>query len=98
MARVDTLLGPAVEIVTPREAARRGSQVSLRFGEGYAVMQAMISKGVIGDFRAPDIMRFGFSPLYSTYTEVWDGAEVLRRCVESEPWREERFTIRAAVT
>jgi kynureninase len=98
MAHVDALLGPAAEIATPREPDRRGSQVSLKFGEGYAVMQAMISKGVIGDFRAPDIMRFGFSPLYTTYTEVWDAAGILSECIESEPWREVRFTRRAAVT
>lgn len=96
--RVDALLLDKVDIVTPREPARRGSQVSIRFEQGYAVMQAMIAKGVIGDFRAPDIMRFGFSPLYTTYTEVWDAADVLQECVESEPWREERFTRRAAVT
>jgi kynureninase len=96
--RVDALLRDKVDIVTPREPARRGSQVSIRFEQGYAVVQAMIAKGVIGDFRAPDIMRFGFSPLYTTYTEVWDAAEVLRSCIESEPWREERFTRRAAVT
>jgi kynureninase len=98
MVRVDAHLGDKVSIVTPREPDRRGSQVSVRFAQGYAVIQAMIAEGVIGDFRAPDIMRFGFSPLYTTFTEVWDAAECLAQCIAREVWREERFTKRAQVT
>lgn len=98
IARIDMLLDSRVEIVTPRDPARRGSQVSLSFAQGYAVVQAMIARGVIGDFRAPDIMRFGFSPLYTTFAEVWDAAQCLADCIAGEVWREERFTKRAAVT
>ena len=56
---------PELELASPRDPDRRGSQVSFRFAEGYAAMQALIARGVIGDFRAPDVMRFGFAPLYS---------------------------------
>jgi kynureninase len=98
MARVDALLGDKVSIVTPRDPDRRGSQVSVRFENGYAVVQAMIAQGVIGDFRAPDIMRFGFSPLYTSFVEVWDAAECLAQCIAKEVWRDERFTQRTQVT
>ena len=72
---------PALKIVTPRDAKLRGSQVSIAFDKGYAVVQAMIERGVIGDFRAPDIMRFGFAPLYIRYHDVWDAAEILAECI-----------------
>jgi kynureninase len=97
MARVAALL-PDLEIVTPPEPALRGSQVALRFGEGYAVVQAMIERGVIGDFRAPDIMRFGFAPAYLRYAEVWNAAEILAACMRAEVWREPRYRQRHAVT
>ncbi|MGD0719657.1 MAG: kynureninase [Roseiarcus sp.] len=97
MARVGALL-PELEIVTPRERARRGSQVAIAFEEGYPVVQAMIARGVVGDFRAPDIMRFGFAPAYLGRTEVWDAAEILAECVRAEVWRDARFSRRHAVT
>lgn len=87
-----------LEVVTPRDRQARGSQVAVRFGGGYAVVQALIERGVIGDFRAPDIMRFGFAPLYLRFTDVWDAAEALRETLASGAWREERFSRRAAVT
>jgi kynureninase len=65
-------------LVTPREHARRGSQVSFTHPHGYAVMQALIQRGVIGDYREPEIMRFGFTPLYTSYADVWDAVEILR--------------------
>ena len=89
---------PDVEVVTPREHARRGSQIALRHPDGYPVVQALIERGVIGDFRAPDLMRFGFTPLYLSYTEVWDAARRLAEVLDSGLWREERFGRRGTVT
>ncbi|WP_151637259.1 kynureninase [Noviherbaspirillum aerium] len=66
-----------LELVTPREHAQRGSQVSFAHPHGYAVMQALIERGVIGDYREPHIMRFGFTPLYTSFTDVWDAVETL---------------------
>jgi kynureninase len=65
-------------LVTPREHAARGSQVSFTHPHGYAVMQALIARGVIGDYREPEIMRFGFTPLYTSFADVWDAVEILR--------------------
>ncbi|GAA1075206.1 MULTISPECIES: kynureninase [Kitasatospora] len=87
-----------LESVTPREHALRGSHVSLRHPGGYAVMQALIARGVIGDFRAPDLMRFGFTPLYLSRTDVFDAVRHLAEVLESGEWREERFSRRGAVT
>jgi kynureninase len=97
IARVAALL-PDFAIVTPRLQALRGSQVSIAFDQGYAVVQAMIERGVIGDFRAPDIMRFGFAPLYIRFADVWDAAEILAECVRAEVWRDPRFERKLAVT
>jgi len=91
MARVAALL-PDLEIVTPRQASLRGSQVGISFDKGYAVVQAMIERGVIGDFRAPDLMRFGFAPLYVRFQDVWDAAEILAACINEQVWRDSRFT------
>jgi kynureninase len=90
MARVGALL-PGLDIVTPRLPSSRGSQVGISFEKGYAVVQAMIERGVIGDFRAPDLMRFGFAPLYVRYQDVWDAAEMLADCINAEVWRDPRF-------
>jgi kynureninase len=89
---------PDMDIVTPRQPALRGSQVSIAFDKGYAVVQAMIERGVIGDFRAPDIMRFGFSPLYLRFQDVWDAAEILAECIHAEVWRDPRFNRQLSVT
>jgi kynureninase len=97
MARVSALL-PELTIVTPREAALRGSQVAIAFDKGYPVVQAMIERGAIGDFRAPDIMRFGFAPAYLGFADVWDAAELLRDCIRAEVWRDPRYNARHAVT
>ena len=61
-------------------------------------MQALIARGVVGDFRAPDVLRFGFTPLYLRFVDVWDAVEHLRQVLESGEWREARFNQRAAVT
>ena len=77
---------------------RRGSQVSFAHEQGYAVMQALIARGVVGDFRAPDLLRFGFSPLYTRHVDVWDAAEALRDVLVSRAFRRPEFQNRAAVT
>jgi kynureninase len=84
---------------TPRDAALRGSQVSFSRDEGgYAIMQALIARNVFGDFRAPDILRFGFTPLYTRFVDVWNAVEQLVQVMQSGEWREARFNQRAAVT
>lgn len=85
-------------IACPREAARRGSQVALRHAGGYAIVQALIARGVIGDFRAPDVLRFGFAPLYTRYVDVWDAIDRLAAITSDGSWRDKRFQARAAVT
>jgi kynureninase len=97
IARVAALL-PEMDIVTPHEPTLRGSQVSVAFEKGYAVVQAMIERDVIGDFRAPDIMRFGFAPLYLRFQDVWDAADILADCVRAKVWRDPRFNRQLAVT
>lgn len=74
--------GHPLELVTPRDHARRGSHVSFTHPHGYAVMQALIARGVIGDYREPHIMRFGFTPLYTSFTEVWDAVAILKRILD----------------
>jgi kynureninase len=84
---------------TPRDAHVRGSHVSFAHAEGgYAIMQAMIARGVIGDFRAPDILRFGFAPLYTRFVDAWDAVEHLAQVLRDGEWRGDRFGRRAAVT
>ena len=88
-----------LQLVSPRDAAMRGSQVSWAHPTGgYAIVQALIARGVIGDFRAPDILRFGFTPLYTRHVDVHDAVEVLRDVLDSEAWRDARFSQRATVT
>jgi kynureninase len=84
-------------IITPRRDAERGSQVAITHGQAYAVVQALIERGVIGDFRAPDIMRFGFAPLYLSYRNVADAAAALHDVLQSEAWRAPRFATPALV-
>jgi kynureninase len=91
--------GHGLRIVSPDVDALRGSQVSLARDEGaYAIVQALIERGVVGDFRAPDVLRFGFTPLYLRHVDVWDAAEQLRQVLESGQWREPRFHQRQQVT
>jgi kynureninase len=96
--------GHGLSVVSPREAALRGSQVCLTRAEGaYAIVQALIARRVVGDFRAgdertPDILRFGFTPLYTRYIDVWDAVEQLVQVMTSGEWHDARFHQRAAVT
>ncbi|WP_165676663.1 kynureninase [Metapseudomonas otitidis] len=85
-------------LVTPLEHARRGSHVSYEHPEGYAIVQALIERGVVGDYREPRIMRFGFTPLYTRFVDVWDAAERLGEILDGETWRQERFMARKQVT
>ncbi len=87
-----------LEIVTPRNQRQRGSQVSIEFAEGYPVVRAMIAQGVIGDFRAPNIMRFGIAPSYIRFVDVWDAVETLRQCLTAKVWQDSRYNRRTTVT
>jgi kynureninase len=90
---------PSLTLVSPREDAQRGSQVCFAHAEiAYPVVQALIQRGVIGDFRAPDVLRFGFTPLYLRYVDVFDAAEHVQQVLASGEWRRPEFNQRQAVT
>jgi len=95
---VQARCGNEVHLASPPDPAQRGSHVVFAHAEGYAVMQALIARGVIGDFRAPDLMRFGFTPLYTRFAEVVRAAEVLADILSSREWDQPRFKSRAKVT
>lgn len=90
--------GSEVRLASPPDPAQRGSHVVFAHSEGYAVMQALIARGVIGDFRAPDLMRFGFAPLYNSFAEILSAAEILSEILASGEWDQPRFRQRAKVT
>ncbi|MGC6530586.1 MAG: kynureninase [Candidatus Puniceispirillaceae bacterium] len=91
--------GHDLTLITPREGAARGSQVSYTHPKhGYAIMAALIAENVIGDFRAPDILRFGFTPLYTSYEDVWQAAHKLADILETRRWDQPHFHKRKAVT
>ena len=98
LERVETRLPGRFTLASPRDPAARGSQVSLIHPDGYQIMSALIDAGVIGDFRAPDHLRFGFTPLYLRFVDVFDAVEVPAQIMTSERWREPRFAVRQAVT
>ncbi len=87
--------GAGLTLLTPRDAAARGSHVSFAHPDGYAIMQALVARGVIGDFREPDVMRFGFAPLYVGYEDAWRAAQALGEVLAGEPRRD---VVRAEVT
>ena len=89
--------GAGLQNATPISSLR-GSQVSFRHAESYAAMQALIARGVIGDFRAPDLMRFGLTPLYTGYADIWDAVAAIKAVMAAEEWRKPAFRQRAAVT
>ena len=89
---------PGLELASPRDPDIRGSQVSFRFDQGYAAMQALIERGVIGDFRAPDLMRFGFTPLYIGEAEVKGAVDILADIIGNRLWDREDLLQRKAVT
>ncbi|WP_176040603.1 kynureninase [Burkholderia stabilis] len=99
IALVDQELdGLGFTLASPRDAAQRGSQVSLAHAEGYAIVQALIARNMIGDFRAPDILRFGFAPLYVRYVDVWDTIAALKDVVATGAWNTDAFLARKSVT
>ncbi|MFK4487128.1 kynureninase [Bradyrhizobium sp. USDA 336] len=104
LALGDLLIGeverrcPQLKLVTPRDHERRGSQVSFAFAGGYAAMQALIARGVIGDFRAPDIMRFGLTPLYVGADEIMRAAEIIEEVIANEIWLRPEYQVVNAVT
>ena len=89
---------PALTLASPRAAAQRGSQVSFAFEDGYAAMQALIARGVIGDFRSPDIMRFGFTPLYLDEDDVRAAVDHIEAVMQDRLWDDPVYQTRAAVT
>jgi kynureninase len=89
---------PTLTLATPRDHRLRGSQVSFRHPEGYAIMQALIARGVIGDFRAPDIIRFGFTPLYTSPGDVQAAVAILAEIMETDAWDRPDYKTRAKVT
>ena len=95
---LDERVGDQVEVVTPREHHRRGSQVSFRHPDAFAVVQALIARGVVGDFRDPDIARFGVAPLYVRHLDIYDAVDHLVAVLDREEHREPRFQARHAVT
>lgn len=87
-----------LECVTPADPAARGSHISFRHPHAYPLAQALIARGVIGDFRAPDILRLGLTPLYLGHEEVWRAGKLLWEALATEPWREARYRKQSAVT
>ena len=90
--------GHGLTLESPRDAVRRGSQVSFEHENAYAIMQALIERGVIGDFRAPATLRFGLTPLYVSFMDVWRAVEILEDILCTGAWKDPRFSVKAAVT
>ncbi|HEY2619093.1 MAG TPA: kynureninase [Acetobacteraceae bacterium] len=89
---------PEFRLLTPGQSSRRGSQVAFAHPHGYAIMQALIQHGVIGDFRAPDVLRFGLAPLYVRFVDVWDAVAVVQDVMRTGAWRESANRQRRKVT
>ncbi|MFT4717655.1 MAG: kynureninase, partial [Paracoccaceae bacterium] len=89
---------PTLTLASPRDGTKRGSQISFHFKEGFAAMQALIARGVIGDFRAPDIMRFGFTPLYIDEDDVIAAAEIIEGVITNDLWDKPEYKIKGKVT
>jgi kynureninase len=91
-------MAPQLTLASPRDPSQRGSQVSFHFEEGYAAMQALIDRGVIGDFRAPDIMRFGFTPLYLDSGDISAAVAVISDVMQNNLWDNDAYKVRSLVT
>jgi len=94
----ETCCDLGLELASPRNAEARGSQVSLRHKEAYRVIRALTDGGVIGDFRMPDIMRFGFAALYTRYVDVFDAVRCLREVLTTRAWARPEYATRMPVT
>ncbi|MBA3677011.1 MAG: kynureninase [Sphingosinicella sp.] len=90
--------GFGLECISPADPALRGSHISYRHPHAFEICQALIDAGVIGDFRAPDVVRFGLTPLYLSHADIWEGVDRMVAILESESWREPRFAVRGKVT
>jgi kynureninase len=94
----DTCAGLGLTVASPRDGRLRGSQVSIRHGQAYRVMRALIDRGVIGDFRTPDLMRFGLAALYTRYTDIYDAVDALRDVLIQSAWQRPEYASRMTVT
>jgi kynureninase len=90
--------GHALECISPPDPNLRGSHISYRHPNAFELCQALIADGVIGDFRAPDVVRFGITPLYLGYEDIWNAIDRLARILETGSWRDPRFAVRGKVT
>ena len=90
--------GYSLQLTSPRNSDKRGSQVSFSHSDGWPIMQALIAHGVIGDFRAPNLMRFGFTPLSTRYEAVWLAASMLAHILETECWKDPLYETPKLVT
>jgi len=98
-ARVEVRLGRyGLDLISPRDPAARGSHISFAHPEGYRIMQAVIARGVIGDFRDPDVLRFGLTPLYLGYEDIWRAVEILHEVMHEEAWRSQAVRATGRVT
>ena len=93
-----TCSGHGLKLLSPRDSAERGSQVSYTYANGFGAVQALIARGVIGDFRQPNVMRFGFAPLYLRYVDMWEAAEALGAVLDGEEWQDHKFDYKGEVT
>jgi kynureninase len=90
--------GFGMKCISPRDAERRGSHISYRHPHAFEICQALIASGVIGDFRSPDVVRFGLTPLYLRYEDIWQAVDRLHSILETEGWHDPSFAVRSKVT
>jgi kynureninase len=90
--------GYGLRVISPADAAQRGSQIAIEHANGYEIIQALASRGVVGDFRSPECMRFGLSPLFLRHVDVWDAVDRLLEVLSTDAWRDPRYAVRKTVT
>ncbi len=99
LARIEaTCAGHDLKLLSPRDSAERGSQISFAYANGFGAVQALIARSVIGDFRQSDVMRFGFAPLYLRYVDMWDAAEALSAVLGGKEWQTHKIGDKGEVT